>query len=228
MRGYSIKEAFTDTIKEEHYGFIKSFLRNIKKNIKGPNKMKKMQKRLAHMPVIVYNNCNYKAGRIILKVGNYPSIPNFNDKISSVRVMPGFKVTFYEHGNYGGKYITLTKNSSCLVNQNWNDIISSAKVQKLNITQNDTIKTTGVRVSSRNVQKVNVGKVSSKIGNDKTVKEVKINNKIKMNQKLKGLKMPKTSKIFEDFTIESDYFSNCSMIIVIILIAVLYYLFYKE
>ncbi|SHE33504.1 Beta/Gamma crystallin [Seinonella peptonophila] len=41
-------------------------------------------------------------------------------------------VTLYEHINYGGKSIRLCSNDSTLVNNDWNDIASSAKVSNGN------------------------------------------------------------------------------------------------
>jgi len=225
MTGYSIKEAFTNN--EEHYGFIQSFIKKIKKETKGKTKLDKMrnlQKRLAHMPVIIYDNCNYQGNRLILKVGNYNNLPNFNDRISSIRVLPTFKITIYEHNNFTGKSMTLTRSNSCLVNQNWNDIASSAKVEKLDVKVDDRVKTNNVNVG-RGIQTVNVGKVSSKIGSDKSVKAPKIKKPIKINQKLgKDIKMPK--KVFEDFTIETDHENvarNCFIIILILFIVAYYY-----
>ncbi|MCH5584609.1 beta/gamma crystallin-related protein [Shimazuella sp. AN120528] len=39
-------------------------------------------------------------------------------------------VTLYEHVNFKGKHIKICSNDSTLVNNNWNDIASSAKVSR--------------------------------------------------------------------------------------------------
>jgi len=230
MSGYFINEAFNDISKEEHFGFIKSFVKNIKSKIKGgskSDKMKKLQERLKHMPVIIYDNCNFKGNRKILKVKWYASLPQFNDKISSIRVMPGFKATFYEHPNYIGNYITVTKEVSCLINNNWNNRISSIKVEKLTVPGGDKIKTGGINIDkkAKRLQEPTMKKISSKVGSIKAIKIIKP-KPVKINSKLgKNIKMPKTKKIFEDFTVEIDNFRTASFIIFILLIVFVFYYF---
>ncbi|NJO88016.1 MAG: carbohydrate-binding protein [Chloroflexia bacterium] len=89
-----------------------------------------------------YEDCSYGGWAVGLEEGNYnmsdliaKGIPN--DKISSLKVDAGYEVIAYWDINFGGASVTLTSNISCLVNvangsENWNDKITSLKVQKSN------------------------------------------------------------------------------------------------
>ena len=90
-------------------------------------------------PVSMYEHIYYTGSSNNLEVGNYrlSDLQNLNiknDDISSVRVEQGYKAIIYEHDNYQGKSLVLKSNTPNLVPLNWNDIISSIKVEKLSTT----------------------------------------------------------------------------------------------
>jgi len=66
--------------------------------------------------VTVYDQCNYGGRRYELVVGNYRSYQMLigNDKLSSLKIPSGLKVTLYEHDNFAGRSTTYTSNISCL------------------------------------------------------------------------------------------------------------------
>lgn len=89
--------------------------------------------------VIIYSDCNYNDGlrghTKTLGVGDYKILPtlsgyDFNHNISSIQVNNGFMVTVYEHINFKGKSLVFKSEEPCLVNKNFNDIISSMKVER--------------------------------------------------------------------------------------------------
>jgi hypothetical protein len=79
----------------------------------------------------VYQNCNYTGYALALPVGDYTldrlkSYGVVNDDLSSVRVASGYKITLYEHDNFGGQSVLVTGDNSCL--GNFNDKASSIKI----------------------------------------------------------------------------------------------------
>ncbi|HYC85156.1 MAG TPA: carbohydrate-binding protein [Chryseosolibacter sp.] len=81
----------------------------------------------------LYKDCNFSGSAVALPVGDYTlSALNargvLNDDISSVRVTSGYKITLYEHDNFGGASIVVTGENSCLVGAGWNDRASSIRV----------------------------------------------------------------------------------------------------
>ena len=94
-------------------------------------------------PVSVYEHIYYNGSSSNLEVGNYilsdlQNLNIINDDISSLKEK-GYKATIYEHDNYQGKSLVLTSNTPNLVLLNWNDIISSIKVEELSTTQSVSI-----------------------------------------------------------------------------------------
>ena len=82
---------------------------------------------------IIYTATNYGGNKKTLKQGNYnyPTINSWgmNDRIKSISIASGYKVTLYEHNNYQGKYLILTKNLN-----NINHFgVSGIKIEKRNI-----------------------------------------------------------------------------------------------
>jgi hypothetical protein len=82
-------------------------------------------------PVAVFKDCNYAGlwsagfliGRYTLADLQYHGIAD-ND-VSSVKVQPGFRVTFYENDNFTGASLIKTADASCLVGDAWNDRVTS-------------------------------------------------------------------------------------------------------
>ncbi len=82
--------------------------------------------------VTFYGDANYGGWRAILGAGSYnysemlaAGIPN--DKLSSLKVPAGFKVTLYENANFGGSQKVVTGDTSYL--SDFNDLTSSIKVE---------------------------------------------------------------------------------------------------
>ena len=66
--------------------------------------------------VTLYDQCNFGGRFKTLTAGNYYSyqLGIGNDKLSSIRVPDGLKITLYEHNSFQGKSVTYTANISCL------------------------------------------------------------------------------------------------------------------
>lgn len=77
---------------------------------------------------VAYEDCNFEGEDQPLIVdgkAGASSLGNWNDKISSLRIPPGFKVILFEHDNFQGARLLLTDDVTCLVNFNFNDKASS-------------------------------------------------------------------------------------------------------
>ncbi len=84
--------------------------------------------------VTVYLDCGYTGTSASLGVGDYTmsaltakGIPN--DKISSIKVMNGYRAEVYLDENFGGSSMAITSDISCLADEGWNDKITSIKVR---------------------------------------------------------------------------------------------------
>ena len=89
-----------------------------------------------HRPApIVFQHCNFRGYGVKLTPGWYNlgqlnRLGVRNDDLSSIRVPRGYVVTLYEHANFRGRAIRLTHSDSCFVNNGFNDIVSSIKVER--------------------------------------------------------------------------------------------------
>jgi hypothetical protein len=84
-----------------------------------------------------YKDCNYGGYAIGLNDGNYTMsqlIANgiSNDDISSLKVTSGYKVILYWDDNFGGSSLTKTADDDCLVDDGWNDMVTSLSVLPAN------------------------------------------------------------------------------------------------
>lgn len=85
--------------------------------------------------VSLYEHCNYGGYNVPFSEGSH-NLNGLvrrgvkNDDVSSLRIASGYSVTVYEHNNYQGKSKTFTGDDSCIVNDGFNDIISSIKVTR--------------------------------------------------------------------------------------------------
>ena len=77
----------------------------------------------------VFNDGDFKGDSDQYSEGDYDKLQKLNDKISSIRISKGLQVVVYEHGTFKGKNIVLTSDVKNLNNYNFNDKISSIKVQ---------------------------------------------------------------------------------------------------
>jgi beta-glucanase (GH16 family) len=81
-------------------------------------------------PVTVYKDCNYGGTAVSLGTGSYTlsqlqALGVANDDISSLKVQSGYKATLYWDDNFGGSTLVKTGNDDCLVDDGWNDKVSS-------------------------------------------------------------------------------------------------------
>ena len=83
--------------------------------------------------ITLHEDCDFKGKQSVLEPGNYSTYQmNIgNDKLSSIQIPSGMKVTIYEHKNYKGKSKTFTQNIPCLEAE-WNDFASSVVVEGSN------------------------------------------------------------------------------------------------
>ena len=86
------------------------------------------------MPAVpaFYSNCNYSGYAIKLGIGDYnlsalQSKGISDNDISSIRVPQGYKVFAYVNDNFGGNYLTLTADNSCL--GGWDNLFTSLRVR---------------------------------------------------------------------------------------------------
>lgn len=83
--------------------------------------------------VTVFQDINHGGYAAALPVGRYnlAALNAWgvrNDDITSVRVASGYKVTFYSDDNFTGATLTRTADDASLVDDNWNDVVSSLEV----------------------------------------------------------------------------------------------------
>ncbi|MFY0599156.1 MAG: RICIN domain-containing protein [Cyclobacteriaceae bacterium] len=92
----------------------------------------------------VYQHCNNAGYSVALNEGSYNLSQLIacgvnNDDISSLTLAPGYKITLYQHGSFGGYFHTFTSNDACLSNNtesrangsSWNDDISSVIIEPI-------------------------------------------------------------------------------------------------
>ncbi len=84
--------------------------------------------------VVVYEHINYGGYWAILGVGDYTlaslnSLGIQNDAITSLKVGDGFKITLFEHNDFGGLSLVRTVDDTWLEASGWNDRVSSIRVE---------------------------------------------------------------------------------------------------
>lgn len=84
--------------------------------------------------VVIYEHANFQGASKALSEGRYFDVSSLgipNDSLSSLTVPPGMQVTIYEHINGQGRSRIFTQDAS-YVGNDFNDITSSIKVEKVN------------------------------------------------------------------------------------------------
>jgi beta-glucanase (GH16 family) len=84
-------------------------------------------------PLTVYKDCNFGGAAVSLPAGSYTlsqlqARGIANDDISSLKVQSGYKATLYWDDNFTGSTITKTADDACLVDDGWNDKVTSLVV----------------------------------------------------------------------------------------------------
>lgn len=75
--------------------------------------------------VCFYENADYQGASFCSDSSSAYVGATWNDRISSVKVRAGQKVTLFEHANQGGRSLVLTADTANLVSQGFNDLMSS-------------------------------------------------------------------------------------------------------
>jgi hypothetical protein len=89
--------------------------------------------------ITVYKDCFYNGYAVALEEGDYTlsqlqARGILNDDISSLRVQYGYKVTAYLDDNFQGGSLVINADDDCLVNENFNDKISSLRIRPDGVT----------------------------------------------------------------------------------------------
>ncbi|MDZ4809091.1 MAG: hypothetical protein SGI96_12615 [Bacteroidota bacterium] len=87
---------------------------------------------LAQNNVAFFEQCNYSGKKSYLTPGSYKGyqMQIDNDKLSSMQIPTGMRVTIYEHDDFKGRSATYTSNTSCLTD-GWDDNTSSIVVESM-------------------------------------------------------------------------------------------------
>ncbi len=88
--------------------------------------------------ITLYERCNYSGQYSNLEPGRYGTrqMKIDNDKLSSMRIPSGLKITIYEHDNFAGRSKTFTSDVSCLEPE-WKNMASSVIVEGSHIEPNN-------------------------------------------------------------------------------------------
>jgi len=78
------------------------------------------------LPVVLYEHSNFRGESVGLQTGDFASLGDFKNKLTSIKIEPGFAATFCEHENYSGRCFTADRSTSKVYTLN--DRIDSVKV----------------------------------------------------------------------------------------------------
>lgn len=86
----------------------------------------------------LFEDCNYTGKKYYLTPGSYKVnyMQIANDRLSSLQIPKGMRVTVYEHDDFKGRSATYTSNVACLTD-GFNDNVSSLVVENLNYNYNN-------------------------------------------------------------------------------------------
>lgn len=85
-----------------------------------------------------FQDCDYGGYAVSLDVGNYDAQALVahgirDNDLSSLQVFNGYKVTLYAEPNFTGKSVSYTQRRTCLVDDGMNDVMSSLKIEKIDV-----------------------------------------------------------------------------------------------
>lgn len=82
--------------------------------------------------ITLHDQCNYSGKQYTLEAGSYRAyqMKISNDRLSSIQIPAGMKVTIYEHDKFAGRSTTYTSSISCL-DSAWRNMASSIVVENL-------------------------------------------------------------------------------------------------
>ena len=83
--------------------------------------------------VTIYQHCNYGGWAASYSIGSYTTadieaLGGVDNDASSLIIDAGYKIILYSEDGFEGDSITITSDNSCLVDESWNDVISSFKI----------------------------------------------------------------------------------------------------
>ena len=89
--------------------------------------------------ITIYADCNMSGFSAGLTTGNYTlsqlkTLGVYDNDISSLKVPEGYKVILFNNDNFTGTSKEITQNTSCLVDQNFNDLTTSIQVKTNGLT----------------------------------------------------------------------------------------------
>ena len=64
----------------------------------------------------------------VITTSDIEALGGVDDDASSIVIDPGFEIVLYSEDNFQGDTITITSDNSCMVDEGWNDEISSFKI----------------------------------------------------------------------------------------------------
>lgn len=84
--------------------------------------------------VKIFQHCDYRGWRASFGIGAYTladliAAGGRNNDASSVKIVPGYTVTFYDNDNFQGPSLVKTAEEVCFVSDGWNDRITSFIVE---------------------------------------------------------------------------------------------------
>lgn len=79
---------------------------------------------------VLYEKENYGGVAILADYYN-KYLPGFNDKISSVKISPGYYVKFWRNSKYGGEYFRVKQDTPSFKPFDWANRISSLKIYEM-------------------------------------------------------------------------------------------------
>ena len=85
----------------------------------------------------LYIDCPLSGASVDLGEGSYTAadlaaLGMPNDRVSAIRVQDGFKVEIFVDTDYQGRSLSFTENDDCLVDNGFNDLLSSVRVTRIN------------------------------------------------------------------------------------------------
>ncbi|HYG40890.1 MAG TPA: RICIN domain-containing protein [Cytophagales bacterium] len=99
----------------------------------GSSPVKVVYKNESSALVTIYEDCSYGGYAVELEEGEYTAKELRtkgirNDELSSIKVKTGYEVQLFEHDRFRGAKLTVNSDLACLVENGWNDKVSSIKV----------------------------------------------------------------------------------------------------
>ncbi len=84
--------------------------------------------------VTLYQNCDYTGWQAKLGIGAYTAadlvaLGGVNNDASSLKILPGYTVTFYDYDNFQGSTLVKTADDACFVDDGWNDRVTSLIIE---------------------------------------------------------------------------------------------------